>query len=275
MTALETMPALPARLTQRGGSADLVAAEYMHVVRSAIVNHPRSLQRRIGPSELGHPCARRIGYKVLDIDENPVPISDAPWLPTVGTGVHLWLEDAFRQANARFDYNRYLVEMKVSVGLVGGVEITGSMDLYDGVTATVVDHKIVGPTQLKKYKSKGPGQQYRAQAHLYGYGARRRGLPVDTVMIAFLPRNGELREAYLWHEPYDESIALNILQRAEGIAIAAQHLGVAALAQLATADAYCSRCPFFRSGSTDLESGCPGHESGDHLRRRDNILDIV
>lgn len=258
---MPTIDPLPDRLTQRGGSGDLVAKEYLHVIRDAIVNHPRSLQRRIGPSELGHPCQRRIGYKLLDFDEFPPPEAEVPWLPTIGTGVHSWLEEAFEQANAGHDYDRYLVEMRVSVGVVGGVEITGSMDLYDRVTATVIDHKIVGPTTLKKYKSKGPGEQYRGQIHLYGRGARRRGLPVDRVMIAFLPRNGELRDAYIWHEPYDEAFADSVLQRVEGISLTVGALGAAALPMLATADAYCQRCPFFQRNSTDLTAGCPGDEN--------------
>lgn len=255
---------LPEALTQRGGTPDLLAAELRGVINAAIANHPRTLQKAIGPSELGHPCARRVGYKLSGHDEvNAVPQDAQPWLPTIGVAVHAWLEDAFTAANTtspvrQAGHSRWLVEARVAVGKLAGVEITGSMDLYDRVTATVIDHKIVGPTTLRKYKAQGPGEQYRTQIHLYGRGATRRGLPVDTVMIAFLPRNGELRDAYFWHEPYDEQVALATLQRAEGIALATTALGVDALAQLATADAYCTRCPFYRAGSQDLAAGCPG-----------------
>lgn len=254
---LPTIEALPEHLTQRGGSPDLVAAEYLDVIKRAVASHPRSLQRRIGPSEVGHPCARRIGYKLLDHEENEFP-DHTPWLPTIGTAVHQWLEDQFTAANGGQDSARWLVEMTVSVGEIGGVDITGHCDLYDRVTATVIDHKVVGPTTLKKYRSKGPGDQYRTQIHLYGRGLVRRGLPVDTVSIAFLPRNGELRDAYIWHEPYDEQVALDGLKRAEGIAVATDALGPAALTHLPTADAYCTRCPFYRADSQDLAAGCPG-----------------
>lgn len=257
MTVLPLIEPFPAHLEQRGGSPDLVKAELLHLIKATVNNHPRSLQRRIGPSEVGHPCARRIGYKLLDIDENPS--DDTPWLPTIGTAVHAWLEDAFTQANAAHDHARWLTELRVDVGSIAGTAITGSCDLYDRVTATAVDWKIVGPTQLTKYKAKGPGGQYRDQIHLYGRGLTRRGLPVDNVAIAFLPRNGELSSAYIWHEAYDENVALAALQRAEGIATAVAALGVAALPHLPTADAFCHRCPFFKAGSTDLESGCPGH----------------
>jgi hypothetical protein len=257
MTALAQIEPLPVHLTQRGGSVDLVKAELLDLIKHAIHNHPRSLQKRIGPSELGHDCARRIGYKLIGHPENEFP-DDVPWLPTIGTAVHGWLEEQFTQANAGQDDARWLTEMRVSVGDILGVDITGSCDLYDRVTATVVDWKIIGPSTMKKYRSKGPGDQYRNQIHLYGRGITRRGLPVDTVAIAFLPRNGELRDAYIWHEPYDEQVALAALQRANGIGLAMQALGSAGLAQLAPADAYCSRCPFYLANSTDTATGCPG-----------------
>lgn len=256
--SLPNIEPLPGHLTSRGGSPDLVSAEYMSVVKDAIVNHPRSLQKRIGPSEIGHPCARRIGYKLAGHDEVNSTPDDTPWLPTIGTAVHGWLEDQFTQANRGDDHARWLTELRVSVGEVAGVEITGSCDLYDRVTATVIDHKIVGPTTLKKYRASGPGDQYRSQIHLYGRGLTRRGLPVDRVMIAFLPRNGELHGAYMWSEDYDEQVALDALQRASGIGLAVNTLGPAAYAQLGTADAWCQRCPFYTRGSTDPAAGCPG-----------------
>jgi hypothetical protein len=264
--SLPPITPLPDHLTTRGADPSLLGRELIDTIKNAIAHYPRSLQKRIGPSELGHPCPRRIGYKLAGADEINVIPDDAPWLPTVGTAVHAWLEDVFTDANASepvrsAGHSRWLVEQRVSVGEVGGVDVTGSADLYDRVTAAVVDWKIVGPTTLKKYKASGPGHQYRSQAHLYGRGFTRRGLPVDTVMIAFLPRNGELRDAHLWHEAYDEQVALDALQRANGIALALDALGPAAVAQLDTADAYCRRCPFYRANSTDLTAGCPGDKN--------------
>lgn len=255
----EHLPPLPAHLNQRGSSPDLVMKEYLHVITDAIVNQPRSLQKKIGPSEIGAPCARRLGYKLLDIPEK----DQAPnWKATMGTGAHMWLETAFDRNNLAVAENgieRWLIETRVNVGEAAGIEITGSCDLYDRWTGTVIDHKTVGPTQLKKYRANGPGQQYRTQAHLYGRGWQRAGLPVTTVAVAFLPRNGDLDEAYLWHEPYDEQIAIDGLQRLAGIIYATNALGVQALTHLNTADQYCHSCPWFKTGSTDLGTGCPGH----------------
>lgn len=260
----KTQHPLPVELTSRGGSPDLVAAELLGFITDAIANQPRSLQKRIGPSELGHPCARRIGYKLLGTDD--INTGDVPWLPYIGTCVHAGLESVFDQANVKLagsiaHQERFYVEHKVTACHVGD-DIDGSCDLYDRVTATVVDWKIVGATTLRKYRANGPGDQYRTQAHLYGRGWRAAGHPVDTVMIAFLPRNEPLRaKAYFWHEPYDEQVALAAEQRANGIKLAVDAIGTAALTQLGTADAYCDRCPFYRANSTDLATGCPGAEN--------------
>lgn len=275
MSSLPTIEALPEHLTQRGGSPDLVASELLHVIKGAVASHPRSLQRRIGPSEIGHPCARRVGYILLDHEKvNDAP-GDTPWLPTIGTAVHAWLEEQFVAANVADQPLRWLTELRVDVGTLAGVPITGHCDLYDRVTATAIDWKIVGATTLKKYRSKGPGDQYRTQIHLYGRGLTRRGLPVDTVAIAFLPRNGELRDAYIWHEPYDEQVALDGLERAEGVALATGQLGVEALTHLPTASAWCNRCPFYRADSQDLAAGCPGDPEAVPPHSRDRILDLI
>lgn len=250
---------LPSDLTQPGGGTAF-ADEYIYAITQAITNAPRSLQRAIGPSQVGHPCARRIGYSALGHAEQEKPPN---WLATIGTGAHMWLETAFDAYNVKSapllgGQERFYIETKVSVGEVNGVDVTGSCDLYDRVTHTVVDHKTVGATQLVKYKRHGPGQQYRTQAHLYGRGWQRAGLPVATVMIAFLPRNSPLSDTYIWSEPYDEQVAVDALQRLEGISMATKALGDDALALLPTADAYCTHCPFFLAQSTDLTKGCPG-----------------
>lgn len=239
----------------RGSDPGYLVDEYLWHVKNAITNHPRSLQKAIGPSELGHSCERRIGYRLLGAPTfNTQP--DVPWLPTIGTATHSWLEGVFAAPVA---CGRFLVEQRVTVGTVGGTEITGKVDLYDRATATVIDHKITGTSTLKSYRSRGPGQQYRSQTHCYGRGLIAEGLPVDRVMIAFLPRNDELKAAHFWSEPYDEQVALDALARAERIAAATSIAGPAALRGLPTADAYCHRCQFFNARATDPAiDGCLG-----------------
>lgn len=238
---------LPEHLAQRGGSVDLVAGEYLDAVKRHILAHPRSQQAAIGPSEVGNPCGKEIAAKLLG---HPDRDRGAPWKPTIGTAVHAWLESAFDADNLRVEAvdqggaERWYIETRVEVGEYdGGKTITGSCDLYDRVTATVIDHKVVGPKQLKKYKAGDPGAQYRAQAHLYGRGWVRAGLPVDNVAVMFLPRDGELRDAYMWHEPYNEQVAIDALARLDGIALAVNTIGDGAIGAVQCNASPCYYCP--------------------------------
>src|SRR5215213_10027970 len=113
-----------------------VATDYLTAITSAILTAPRSLQKAPGPSELGSPCARRIAYKLLGMPRND---QRPNWKATVGTGVHLWLAEAFAADNER--QPRWLIETKVGVGLADRHNITGHCDLYDLQTHTLIDHK--------------------------------------------------------------------------------------------------------------------------------------
>lgn len=194
----------------------VISRELLWIIGDSISNAPRSLQRVIGPSEIGMPCPRRLMHKLAQ-DEPPTS-GPVPWLAEIGNAVHSSLAGTFTRCavNAAVEQPRFLVEQRVSVGSIGGVEITGSADLFDIDAGMVIDWKIVGPTRLAMYRRKGPGQQYRTQVHLYGRGMANAGHHVRYVMIAFLPRNEVLAKAYFWAEPYDESVALAGLSRADG-----------------------------------------------------------
>jgi hypothetical protein len=232
--------------------------ELLATIVGAIRNNPRSQQTRIGPSEIGTPCTRRLAYKLAGVE--PVNAGDDAWIPTVGTAIHEWLESTFvADVCSRDEEPRWLLEHSVDVGEINGEHITGKCDLYDRYTATVIDWKTVGVTALREYKRSGPGEQYRVQAHLYGRGWTRRGMPVATVAIFFLPRSGQLREAHFWHEPYDEQVAVAALERATQVARLVAVGGAAVPAMLPTADAHCAHCPFYMPAATDLTEACPGH----------------
>lgn len=249
---------LPPIDTQRGSDPTLLFDELMHTIRTTISGDSRSQQRRPGPSVLGSPCARRIGYHVAEVE--PVNPNPDAWKPTVGKAVHSWLEDALRGVNEYLGVPRFLLEFKVDVGEIGDTHVTGSCDVYDRVTCSVVDWKILGDASLKRYrKSNDPGEQYRTQLHLYGRGWERRGMPVDTVHIVALPQNASLRDAWHWTEPYDASVAEDALTRANGVATLVAAAGANAMTVLPTADAYCTYCPFWLPASTDITQACPGH----------------
>ena len=240
---------------QRGGDPTFVGDELMYAIKAHIDRAPRSQQVEIGPSEIGHPCARRIGYTLLG---QPKVNHSVKWKAWIGTNVHVGLENMIAAENADLGVERYLTEKTLYVGTLNGRPIFGHFDVYDQTTAGVIDWKVPGLRKIKAYKANGPGQQYRVQAHTYGRGWQLRGRPVDWVGIMFLPRDGEFDQAWFWHEPYDEQVAIDGMRRAEGIDLAVKTAGTAALPKLGTADAYCTQCPWFRSRSTDLAKGCPG-----------------
>ena len=237
-----------AHLSRGPQSADPVAtwAEYRALIEAAIDNQPRSQQTRIGPSELGNPCDRCLISKLAGIPETR---TGPAWLPFVGTAVHGQLEDIFAQANAALPAGmvRYLVEGTVSVGTVGGVDITGHADLFDLWAGEVTDWKIVGATTLRDAKANGPSETYRRQAHLYGRGFARRGATVNRVRIAYLPRNDvNLANAFIWSEAYDEQVATDTIARADAFAAGIAALGadtVLAQAPPHSGGHSCSRYP--------------------------------
>jgi len=214
--------ALGSELSARGIDApEIVGRELMCVIRDTIVNQPRSLQQVPGPSELGG-CARALIHKLCGHAKPP----ELAWKAYVGVGMHHNLATGFAaHALNGGQQARFLIEHRVTVGSARGLDITGSADLFDIDSGTVVDWKLVSKQQMERYAARGPGQRYRTQIHCYGKGFARAGFAVHTVMIVFLPRDGDLRirpngsftGAHVFAEPYDERIAVKALSRLAGL----------------------------------------------------------
>ncbi len=266
MTALTAEWAALAQLpTMVGSDPMLLDAEIRDVILDSARNDPRSLQTKIGPSGLGQPCDRRLAYDLMEI---PAVRDSDPWKIIVGKAVHSHLEEVFRSANESLSQPRWLVEQRVTVGQVNGEDIAGSTDLFDLVTRTVIDWKISGVKNIKKYKVNGPGNSYEVQANLYAAGWEAKGITVDRVAIMFLPRDGGLPERYFWSAPYDPTIAQKALLRASGLKAATDLLGRAALPLMDTAESYCSFCPRYKANASDLTLACPGHAASVVLKQR-------
>jgi len=233
----------------------LISQDLLYVIGDASRNAPRSAQRLIGPSEMDMACAWRMLHALAQDKPDPTT-QPVPWQATIGTAVHAWLADAFERSslNAAVAQPRFLIEQRVTVGSIGGVQISGSCDLFDIDAAMVIDWKIVGSTRLALYRRKGPGRQYRSQIHLYARGLVNAGHHVRYVMIAFLPRNEPLSKAWFWSEPYDESVALAALSRAEGFYNLIQQVGLPAALSMypPCADTWCPWCPAKPSSVADL-----------------------
>lgn len=243
---------------------DILVTELFQLIEADIVGQPRSQQKRIGPSELGVPCDRRIGYHLAGTakvnDRGPA------WKPYVGSAVHEVMANLMAKAEvARMESDEYAerfkVEERISVGEIAGTEITGSCDLFDAQHGAVWDWKFTTRNQIREnYRPHGPGEQYRVQAHLYGRGWQRAGYDVRSVGVIFFTRDGEFTDRHVWHEPYDEQVALAALARATSIQAALDALGPDfTLPTLATAEAHCRFCPWHRATSSHLPTACPGH----------------
>lgn len=205
------------------------------VIVDAIMDDPRSLQKTLGPSEMG--CPRCIGRHFLGHEKRPETqtrdIDTAPWLPFVGTAMHLMLEGVLYADNARLVAEglgeRWEVEKRVPVDFINDRYIDGSTDFWDHWTGTVGDWKLVGKTKLDKVRRSGqPGGIYRKQAHIYGRGRRMLGYDVRNVCIYFLPRNElTLSKGVFWTEPYDEALAVGAIENVKRIAAVAGAVKIA------------------------------------------------
>lgn len=243
-------------VTPLTGLAAAIATNIVTTVKAAGQNAPRSLQRVIGPSEIGVPCVRRLAYKLCDW---PAVNTDGdPWASIIGTAVHAWMEKTYEAENKRLGQERYLIERRVHIR----GNIYGNSDLFDRALGCNEDWKIVGDDPLKKYRKNGPGDQYRIQQHLYGLGQENAGETVNDVSINFLPRTGRIDGLHVWTEPYDRSVAVDALDRLDNVMTALTALdppnNPQAWALFPATESHCTYCPYFQPGSTDCSKACPG-----------------
>lgn len=205
-------------------SPQVLFEELIEDIDTALRNQPRNLQAAIGPSEIGNPCDRALIHRLAgDVEELG---EDPGWNAWVGTQIHAGLAEIFKNSPRNTTAGRrFHIERRVNIGEIDGAEVWGSCDLYDEVVVAVNDWKTKSESGLKaaisagKPGNRGPGQQYRTQAHAYGRGYHRlTGVPPKYVMNIYLPRNGNLHDAGYWFEPYNEQIVIDALKRCTGLA---------------------------------------------------------
>lgn len=230
--------------------------DLVDVIKWTDNNSTRSVQKTIGPSELGSLCDRRIAYRLADVTE--VNYWSDPLPAIVGTAVHGWLEQAVNSFQAVHHMDRWVTELTVHPDPM----VKGHMDLYDRDYKAVIDWKTVSPTKLKAWKSEGPPEHYRDQVNLYGRGAINAGLEVAKVVLVAVPRSGFLKDMQVWMDDYRPERAQAALDRMYGIA----NMMIAAGDNLtmeeipAAPGSECSYCPWYRGGTGVANlSGCSGN----------------
>lgn len=247
-----------------GAGADPAALvdDLIGMVAEGIAAHPRSAQTEIGPSEVGHPCNRWLAHHFAG---TPRRESKPMWRAAVGTAVDGDLKAWAHRWNEAHDTVRWLTDLLVWVGdLYPGRPVFGTLDVLDLWTATVVDLKVPGPSQMKAHKTASGGPErsptYRIQKQLYARGCANAGFVPLHVGILRLPSAGELQDAIWTFEAYRPDVAETALARAGGIARMVDALGVDAIPLQPTTEQYCQGCPFYDPATTDLRVACPGAE---------------
>lgn len=250
------------------GSNTYWGAQYALVLRRVVLNHaandPRSLQRHLGPSEVGVECDRQVAAKLAGITATN-HVAD-PWPSIMGKAGHMWMEQAFTADNERNNSARWFAETRVTPH----PDHPGTGDLYDTCEHAVVDHKFLGDTTLNNLRNSGPPRRYFVQTLLYGRGWQRMGFPVKRVVLVAWPRTkSTLDPMYVWEKlitPEDEALIDHVLYRELPVRkIFAQGLREGRITMndvpATPHDEDCYFCPFFRPEVTQGRSpiGCPGH----------------
>lgn len=248
------------------------------IVRGLLLDYeasrPRSRQRRLGPSELGTPCARQIGLKLAGVPRQPD--YRVAWAPMQGTAVHTLMDAVLTLDNERRvaagQPARWLTETPLTIAAGDDMTdiITGHGDAYDLETDTVVDWKHVGKTALAKARRlsvplpQRVSQEYRVQQHLYGLGHENAGRRPRWVRLVLLARSHDYDESAEWTEPYRPDVALWAVTRYYAIRDAVTNLdAVHHPERLVEVNATpgpdaCKWCPFRRPGPPVDGTGCAG-----------------
>lgn len=267
--------------TRPAGPAPSTVRELRQVLIDFEAARPRSMQKALGPSELGTPCQQQIARKLAGAPRRPV--TEPTWAPFQGTAVHASMEDVVAFWNRQLGRERWLAEDRITAiealpGVAGGPDypaVAGSGDAFDTDHDMVVDWKYVGSTALDKLRNgirlgkpvaDQVSAEYRIQAHLYGMGHANKGRPVRFVRLVLLARSWKYDDSCEWTEPYDPAIAQAAIDRYWATVDLVHSLGGPTCGDLiaavpATPGDACRWCPFFAPGQATNWAGCGGNRS--------------
>lgn len=197
----------PAVADPTGARAAVIAA-----IEGFSAVHPRTLQRELGPSEVGEPCARQLAYKLMDGPENPGRRID-PWPSFLGIAGHARIADSLDWEESRHP-GTWVTERRVHIpGVRDGGK--GTSDALYLPTDTVIDWKILGDTTFRELQTIGLAghRKYRTQGHVYGLGWAAAGFQVRHIALGIFGRSKPLSAMYVLSEPFDPAYAASELQR--------------------------------------------------------------
>ena len=247
----------------------LLKRELVAIWADAAANRERSLQTAIGPSEIGSPCKRRLAYKMLGTPQVNLGTTGDQWRSWIGTQLHSGMQEAVERQRAS---DRWQTELRLSVpGLPAG-----NTDLLDLRHGGVIDHKFTGATAYDKARRGHVSDQYEIQADIYGLLAAALGHVIRFVAIVFWPANGNRADPVVHARDWDGARAAKALSDHADLERLTKAAGPAVLPMLPAVEHYCTTCPFWAPGSTDLARGCPGPpEAMAKHQRRDGAHTLI
>ncbi|MFT4202167.1 PD-(D/E)XK nuclease family protein [Gordonia sp. (in: high G+C Gram-positive bacteria)] len=227
--------------------------ELIGMLREFSDSRPRSLQTRLGPSELGHPCDKKMALALADAPRCNASAGD-PLPSLLGSAGHSLMEQALAAYNETYG-QRFLIEQKVSP-LHPAEAFAGTMDCYDLHDDAVIDWKFAGARKMTDVRrDNDPGILYRTQAHVYALGCERTlGVEPKKVRIVFLPRAGFSTGAVVWEESYDRDRAEAAIDRVQALLLMVDDLRAVEHPErfdlFPTTPLQCEYCPFHRPQPT-------------------------
>lgn len=263
-SAQEFMTTVP----RSANASDVWAERYREELRGIVTRYanrlPRSVQKQLGPSELGHECDRMVVGKMAGAPATN-HVAD-PWASIVGTAIHAFLADSFSWDNTHNDYLRWLTEARVTPD-PGPSAHPGTADLYDCHNRALCDHKCQSEGVRAKLKSKGPPRHYYVQLLLYRLGYLHLGLPVERIVLVSWPRTkSTMDDMYVWSHvpvPEDDQLVDDVLVQTRFREQMAAWVREGRLNLMdvpaSPEDSECFFCPLYRPQSAyDGGYGCPG-----------------
>jgi hypothetical protein len=259
--------------------AESYGREQKQLLKDYAARAPRSVQKHLGPSELGEECDRQVVMKMARLTSTN-HVSD-PWASVMGTAGHAYVEGMYQWDNIRRvelgGNMRWIPEQRVTpdpdpfTRLATAQSHPGTADLYDVQYLALVDHKFLGDSSRDKLKKSGPKRVYYVQLLLYRRGYQYLGLPVTRVVLLAWPRTkSSLDELYVWdHTPTeaDEQLVDEVLLRTQARQQVAEMVKAGDVnimdVPVTPSDDSCHYCPLYRPQSAyDNSYGCPGTLTG-------------
>ncbi len=267
-------PTVSPLIAQSGNSpwAQRYSQELKDVVLRYAARLPRNVQRRLGPSELGHVCDRQVVGKMAGVTFGGSAGAVGgmyAWASVVGTAIHAFLEQAFTwDSEQGLNPARWLTERKVTPDSGAAEPHPGTADLYDVTYRAVVDHKGQSEAVRARLRKDGPPLHYFLQLLFYAIGYAQLGFDVRRVALVSWPRTkSTLDDIYVWERQItaaDLALALEYLERTK---VREQVAGYVAQGAMSLWDVPatpspedCEFCPLYNAAALreGTSQGCPG-----------------